>query len=683
MIVYGILGTVQSASTLYFALTLTTIEKRFKIPSQTTGIMLSGNEISQIMLSLFLTYFGGQQNRPRWIAWGVVLGALSCFMLALPHYIYGAGEDALLLTKEYLSDRNVSNPLESTPIENTNDKFCSNTSRQHDDCDEGHEVFTYLPLVLIFMSQFVLGIGNTLYFSLGQSYLDDNTKQRNTPLMLAYAFGMRMCGPLIGFVLSYFIMNVYIDPRYTPTIQRNSPQWLGAYWLGWNMFGALQLLIAVLIGLFPKNLPKRKKLKVKNESDNEKGGYLSGVVAVRNDDAQEKVEWKNFPAALMRLLTNKLIIFNNIAAIFYILSATTYITFIGRVMEVQFNTSAHGGSILTGPATILGMIIGILSSGFLITKYKPPAKYLFLWNAIIALISTSSQIVYTQIGCNGDASLVVNGTMSSCNTDCKCDGIPYSPVCDQTAGITYFSPCHAGCRAFDKEAKLYTDCSCSDYDAYNETIKGSDPFISPGFDDGSIDAHGLHNAYENSQYDQDNVATGELAKRNFQQTQRIVTPSSCSSDCKSGYYIFAIVSTISGLIGSTGRIGNVLLSFRAVEKRDKSFSQGLSLFSISLFALIPGPIIYGRIIDNTCMIWNYKCGRRGDCQLYNPIQFRQHLHAASAFFLFMAFLFDLLVWHYGKNLELYGDDDTKKAIEKGTIDDESAESQPLNKIDVN
>lgn len=54
--------------------------------------MLSGNEISQILLSLFLSYFGGQRNRPRWIAWGVLLSALSCFILATPHFIYGPGE---------------------------------------------------------------------------------------------------------------------------------------------------------------------------------------------------------------------------------------------------------------------------------------------------------------------------------------------------------------------------------------------------------------------------------------------------------------------------------------------------------------------------------------------------------------------------------------------------------------
>lgn len=67
-----------------------------------TGIVLSGNEISQILLSLFLSYWGGQKNRPRWIAWGVVICGVSCFILALPHFIFGAGEDALRLTQEYI-----------------------------------------------------------------------------------------------------------------------------------------------------------------------------------------------------------------------------------------------------------------------------------------------------------------------------------------------------------------------------------------------------------------------------------------------------------------------------------------------------------------------------------------------------------------------------------------------------
>lgn len=76
------------------------------------GIVLSGNEISQILLSLILTYFGGQKNCPKWMSWGIVSSALSCFILAWPHFIYGAGEEALQYTQEYLSLNQVKRRME-------------------------------------------------------------------------------------------------------------------------------------------------------------------------------------------------------------------------------------------------------------------------------------------------------------------------------------------------------------------------------------------------------------------------------------------------------------------------------------------------------------------------------------------------------------------------------------------
>lgn len=98
---------------------------------------------------------------------------------------------------------------------------------------------------------------------------------------------------------------------------------------------------------------------------------------------------------------------------------------------------------------------------------------------------------------------------------------------------------------------------------------------------------------------------------------------------------------------------------------------------ISLFALIPGPIIFGRTIDSTCLIWTQKCGRRGNCQLYDPIKFRQYLHTTSAVCIFLGAFFDLLVWFYARNIQLYGDDEPKK-IQMELDNNKSPETQPLN-----
>nr|CAD7588685.1 unnamed protein product [Timema genevievae] len=65
------------------------------------GIIMSGNDVSIVMLSLTLTYYGSKRNRPLWMGVGGVITAISCFLIALPHFIYGPGKDALALTKEF------------------------------------------------------------------------------------------------------------------------------------------------------------------------------------------------------------------------------------------------------------------------------------------------------------------------------------------------------------------------------------------------------------------------------------------------------------------------------------------------------------------------------------------------------------------------------------------------------
>lgn len=91
-----------------------------------------------------------------------------------------------------------------------------------------YENLTYLPLILIFLSQFIMGIAATLFYALGLSYLDDSTQHKKAPIMHTYALSMRMFGPIIGYVLAYYTTRIYIDPSLTPTITKDHPQWLGS-----------------------------------------------------------------------------------------------------------------------------------------------------------------------------------------------------------------------------------------------------------------------------------------------------------------------------------------------------------------------------------------------------------------------------------------------------------------------
>jgi hypothetical protein len=56
-------------------------------------------------------------------------------------------------------------------------------------------------------------------------------------------------------------LHIFVDPSKTPLIDSKDPRWVGAWWLGWLILGIAMLVIAVFIGMFPKALPRRRKVK--------------------------------------------------------------------------------------------------------------------------------------------------------------------------------------------------------------------------------------------------------------------------------------------------------------------------------------------------------------------------------------------------------------------------------------
>lgn len=104
------------------------------------------------------------------------------------------------------------------------------------------------------------------------------------------------------------------------------------------------------------------------------------------------------------------------------------------------------------------------------------------------------------------------------------------------------------------------------------------------------------------------------------------------------------------------------------------------MFISSSLALIPGPILFGRMIDSTCLVWSNKSSKRGNCQLYDPIKFRQRLHLYLAMFILFGTIFDILVCYYGRSLELYGDDNSKSkriVMQNENLEIEQLENEPL------
>lgn len=130
----------------------------------------------------------------------------------LPHFLYGPGEDALSLTKEYgAKSRNIS------VLSDKHRKFlCLGTENRGKDCES--EDGNLAPQVLLFIAQLVSGMGGSLYYTLGVSYMDDNIQKSKTPALISFSYFLRMLGPAIGYGLASFSLKFYISPTLTPTI---------------------------------------------------------------------------------------------------------------------------------------------------------------------------------------------------------------------------------------------------------------------------------------------------------------------------------------------------------------------------------------------------------------------------------------------------------------------------------
>uniref|UniRef100_A0A8W7PKR6 Solute carrier organic anion transporter family member n=1 Tax=Anopheles coluzzii TaxID=1518534 RepID=A0A8W7PKR6_ANOCL len=658
---------------------------------------LSGNEISQILLSLILSYVGGHRNRPRWIAWGVVFCALSCFILALPHFIYGAGDEALQLTKEYIREREedearIRSHQNYTIMVKSTNRLCLDTSSPK----ECLETISVVPLVLIFMSQFVLGIGNTLYYSLGQTYLDDNTKKTNTPLMLAYASSLRTFGPVVGFALGYFALKIYIDPTKTPIIDSSDPRWLGAWWLGWILLGVAMIIFAFLIGMFPKEIPKKSKQADTNQAkrphstvpvmlmnDAEAFGKEKESLSKRQQQAvtentaefaESIVEFpqlKDFPMALMRLLKNKLLMFNILSGIFYILGSSGYITFLSKYIEVQFHKSTANATVITGPITLFGMVAGFLISGIIISKKKPSPKKLLFWNVIVGAGYMAGQISYLFLTCpdeawltsgTGSGSSSTVGQLDTTTLNVAADTIKLlagnEPVVNYTLSHDELKTEDANLPPSDKPGDQLPN-GAEQSDEPHQEQSSLPPIPEASADDGTdrtteSSRRRRRLAVDKTDEEQHSTTTIPNQPDSILYTAKLV-PGACLKGCAVGFYLFSIISSIINCLGASGRIGNLLVNYRCVSKQDKSFTQGLILMMISLFALIPGPIIYGRIIDSTCLVWTEECGKRGNCQLYDQKLFRYYINITALCLTSVGVFFDGLVWWYGKTLDLYGE----------------------------
>ena len=81
-------------------------------------------------------------------------------------------------------------------------------------------------------------------------------------------------------------------------------------------------------------------------------------------------------------------------------------------------------------------------------------------------------------------------------------------------------------------------------------------------------------------------------------------------------------------------------------------------------AFIPGPLIYGAVTDAACLIWEEKCGQRGNCWVYDSNKFRNYLHGLTVGLYLTGSIFDIIVVFLSKRIKnLYNDLEVEPKVE--------------------
>lgn len=166
----------------------------------------------------------------------------------------------------------------------------------------------------------------------------------------------------------------------------------------------------------------------------------------------------------------------------------------------------------------------------------------------------------------------------ACNADCGCPVSRMQPICSKDGVTNFFSPCHAGCRPPGRPNVTW------------------DHWLKTGEDSGELPKDQYFNCScveAASVRDQTSLATKWLedgAEAGRLGQVREAEEGWCEvPGCKTSMMYYMIGLAILGTVGSTGRVGNVLVALRCVEVRDKALSFGFQVSGYYAYIAQPKP----------------------------------------------------------------------------------------------
>ncbi|CAL4101153.1 unnamed protein product, partial [Meganyctiphanes norvegica] len=601
---------------------------------------------------IFIINYGHNKS---W-AVGIMFIALSAFIAALPHFIYGPGQDALHIIQSQITYNQTSN-------KGSSGELCY--APFEPSCEAEDEGVHVGPVVFLFLGQFFVGIGSSIYWSVGVPYMDDNISKKTSPQYYAVSYIVRTMGPVMGYPLGSLCLSLWINPGESPTISPKDPRWLGAWWLGFLYIGTGLILVGVFIVFFPHKIPETLQREVhqvaqmvaKEEKYGGKRAISYFVEAHRSTQTKENPSMKNLFKALKRLLTNKIYMGILFKLSSFVLGSIAYFSFMPKYLENQFMKSASQANYLMGGSMAISTVLGIGLSGIIMRSWRPGPKIITGYLTFITLFLGVTMGSLMFVGCPklnilGPIATVEGSVPPSCSLDCGCTD-RFEPVCSSDGHTVYYSACYAGCSTVDTSLSppLYSDCRCITNSEAIPRLSTSTLTV------GDVNEVYRYNDNNTSGKPIDDLVDLVLQKSDDNQWGPWAVRGYCEESCDSMLYFYLTIVIVSSILSASGEVGRVLVLLRCVADRDKGLAMGTMIVFISLVANIPGPIIMGAVVDSACLVWDTSCGKEGNCWFYDSEQFRYIIHIVPSIFMFISMLGDFVVFYHSDKIDIYGEKD--------------------------
>ncbi|XP_069718269.1 solute carrier organic anion transporter family member 1C1 isoform X2 [Phaenicophaeus curvirostris] len=196
----------KALSGSYLKSTITQIERRFDIPSSLVGIIDGSFEIGNLLIIIFVSYFGAKLHRPRIIGAGCLIMSAGTFLIAMPQFFMGRYQyerfsstiNSTVSVSPCLQDKS------QTPL-SVSEKSQANINTG---CEKeaGSSMWIY-----VLLGNLLRGIGETPIQPLGITYIDDYAIEENAALYIGCVQTAAIIGPIFGFLLGSLCAKLYVD----------------------------------------------------------------------------------------------------------------------------------------------------------------------------------------------------------------------------------------------------------------------------------------------------------------------------------------------------------------------------------------------------------------------------------------------------------------------------------------